>query len=99
MSGVNFTKEELDALLECVSTKYKEILEERVSALPNLQKDLNSATAEDRITISIKDNNDIDTIKKYFDRKAILEEQSKLFSGLYEKLMTIYGADNEGKKE
>ena len=99
MENINFTKEEWDAILDCVSTKYMDIMKERVEALPNLQKDLNSSTEEGVIKVAIKDNDSIAVIQKYLERQADLEVQNRLFSGLYEKLTTIYDKNHEGERK
>ena len=99
MENITFTKDEWDTILWCVAEQQMAIQQERVEALPNLQKDLNSATTEGVITISIKDNDGVKKVTDYLERSEQLKIQYEHYEAIVNKIRAICDKNHEGERK
>lgn len=90
VENTNFTKEEMDTILDCVMEVHLKILKERVEAPYNMQEKLSSLDTP----VKLKTFADSGEFTDYLEHNKALDERADYLRGIINKLTYLCKADD-----
>ena len=97
MENIDFTTEDWDIILDCVSDKLLEVLKERLNAPYKLQDELRQNTPDNNIHIELNDG--IHKVQEYLNRNEVLQAQADRLKAVQDKVIIICDKNHEGERK